>query len=262
MDFNQMDINVKYILGGLFETTSTSWHGYNICIPESKFYYVIDGEIIVQTQQETLIAKAGDLILIPEKTTHSFFLSQSQYAKKYWCHFTARNKGEDFFSRFNMPKMITIGQNEQVRTLLKNIIAPVNSPTSLLEQNASILSLCAFYLNKSKATESFSSTSIVDSAKCYIKENLSSPLSLNDIANTVHLSPNYLVRKFHQETGTSPLKYVNALRIEKAKELLRDTTLSITDIMERVGILDASYFSRLFRSLTGYSPRAFRALFK
>ena len=262
MDFEQYDVSVKHILGGLFETTSNSWHGYNICIPESKFYYIEGGEIIVQTDQETIVGKPGDLILIPEKTTHSFFLSQSQYAKKYWCHFTLRSKGEDFFARFDMPKMISIGQNEQVRTLLKRINAPVSTPEGLLEQNSAILSLCAFYLRKSGATEKFTSVNVVDDAINYIKENLSSPLTLSDLASIVHLSPNYLVRKFHQSTGTSPLKYANALRIEKAKELLRDTSLSVTEIMERVGILDASYFSRLFRSITGYSPRAFRALFK
>ncbi|MHB9025217.1 MAG: AraC family transcriptional regulator [Armatimonadota bacterium] len=74
-----------------------------------------------------------------------------------------------------------------------------------------------------------------------------------------HLGYSYahLTRVFHRAYGMSPLGYLNALRIERAKYLLQESTLAINEIADRVGIGDPAYFSRLFKKYTGSSPTAF-----
>jgi AraC-like DNA-binding protein len=62
------------------------------------------------------------------------------------------------------------------------------------------------------------------------------------------------VRKFHQETGTSPLKYVNALRIEKAKEILKSDHERLSDIALALGYSNLFDFSRDFKKHTGVAP--------
>lgn len=69
----------------------------------------------------------------------------------------------------------------------------------------------------------------------------------------------HLCRLFRAEYGIAPLKYVHALRISRAKLLMRDTRMSISEIARRVGFNDLAYFSQLFRKMAGQTPTAFRA---
>jgi len=73
-----------------------------------------------------------------------------------------------------------------------------------------------------------------------------------------HYSYAHLCRLFHTEYGISPLKYVHALRIDRAKLLLRDTTLNISEIAGKIGFRDVSYFCQLFRKMTGHAPLTYR----
>jgi AraC-like DNA-binding protein len=84
-------------------------------------------------------------------------------------------------------------------------------------------------------------------------------IQLSALAKAVHLSPRSLLRTFKQVMGISPIDYLIRLRVEKARELLRDPRMSITEIALRVGFSDSNYFSRQFRKITGGSPRRLKA---
>lgn len=88
----------------------------------------------------------------------------------------------------------------------------------------------------------------------YIEQNLSSSLKIDEIAAMVYLSPDYFRRLFRETTGLSPIEYINKLRISKAAKLLSAQKLTVSEAAELVGIYDVNYFSRLFRSIMGYSP--------
>ena len=68
----------------------------------------------------------------------------------------------------------------------------------------------------------------------------------------------HLCRLFHAEYGISPLKFVHALRIDRAKLLLRDTTLNVSEIAGKLGFRDVSYFCHLFRKMTGHAPLTYQ----
>ncbi len=74
----------------------------------------------------------------------------------------------------------------------------------------------------------------------------------------VFVSPSYLFRLFKKKMGVTPMRYRNLVRIDKAKLLLLDRTLTIEEVAERVGFEDAKYFARVFKKETGASPSAFR----
>ncbi|MDA3959720.1 MAG: AraC family transcriptional regulator [Planctomycetota bacterium] len=83
-------------------------------------------------------------------------------------------------------------------------------------------------------------------------------LRLEDIAREAHLSPHYLSQLFHQQTGQSPWDYLTQVRIERAKDLLRTTDRSITEIAFAVGFNDSSYFARVFKTREGQTPLKWR----
>jgi len=94
----------------------------------------------------------------------------------------------------------------------------------------------------------------------YIEDNLGSPLTLAAIAGAVMLSPGHFAHAFREATGVSPHRYVVERRVERAKALLRQSSLPITEIADRVGCSSHSHFSVLFHRVTGVTPRRFRGL--
>lgn len=92
----------------------------------------------------------------------------------------------------------------------------------------------------------------------YIEKNYAERTCLKDLCKTAHMSESTLLRHFHQALGLSPMDYLMRLRIRKASELLRQTSLNITQVAFQVGFSDSNYFSRQFRKVAGHSPREFR----
>ena len=79
------------------------------------------------------------------------------------------------------------------------------------------------------------------------------------LAHAVNLSPSRLHELFKRETGTSPAKYLKALRLEHARELLETSFLSVKEIRARVGERDGSHFTRDFKRAFGVTPTQYRA---
>ena len=94
----------------------------------------------------------------------------------------------------------------------------------------------------------------------YIDDNLKSELTLAAIAEAVALSPGHFAHAFRQATGVAPHRYVLERRVERAKTLLRQSDMPITEIADRVGCSSHSHFSVLFHRIAGLTPRQFRAL--
>jgi signal transduction histidine kinase/DNA-binding LacI/PurR family transcriptional regulator/AraC-like DNA-binding protein len=101
-------------------------------------------------------------------------------------------------------------------------------------------------------------SALVKRAIAYLHQNYARPLSRWEIAEAIGVSQDYLSRVFNRELGLSPWSYLNRYRIGQAKALLRGTSDSVQAIAHQVGFKDQAYFSRVFHSLTGVSPRAFR----
>lgn len=92
----------------------------------------------------------------------------------------------------------------------------------------------------------------------YVDQHYCEPITLNDIGESIYASTYYASRIFKQETGKNFVDYLNEVRIEKAKEFLRDVQYKVYEVADLVGIPDAHYFSKLFRKYVGTTPREFR----
>ncbi len=92
----------------------------------------------------------------------------------------------------------------------------------------------------------------------FIRRNYMKKVTLDDVAENVSLSPSYFSRIFKQETKTSFNSYLNNVRIEMSKKLLLDEDIPLLDIAVLAGFENQSYYSRVFKQITGLSPRQFR----
>lgn len=100
----------------------------------------------------------------------------------------------------------------------------------------------------------------IDRALAYIRRNYCKDISLSDVAACCGISPNYFSLLFKQQTGESFTKYLNRLRIEKARLLLDQTEMYIYEISDSLGYNDLTYFSRIFKQQTGLSPSDWRLI--
>jgi two-component system response regulator YesN len=102
-------------------------------------------------------------------------------------------------------------------------------------------------------------SSLLQDARAYINQNFENEdISLNTVAASVNLSPNHFSTIFSQETGQTFIEYLTFVRMEKAKELLRSTSMKTAEIAYAVGYKDAHYFSYLFKKTQDCTPREFR----
>jgi two-component system response regulator YesN len=98
---------------------------------------------------------------------------------------------------------------------------------------------------------------IVSKVEAYIRHNLDKHLSLPDVAAEFNVSPNYLSQLFTRFAGEGFVEYITAARISMAKEMLIRNEGPVYDIAEKLGFESAFYFSRVFKKVTGISPREF-----
>jgi len=95
-------------------------------------------------------------------------------------------------------------------------------------------------------------------ARRLLDRSYDEPISIEDLSREVALSPYYLIRAFRHVYQQTPHQYLVGQRIAKAKELLRNSDLSITEICAAVGYESLGSFSTLFRKIAGISPSAYR----
>jgi AraC-like DNA-binding protein len=98
----------------------------------------------------------------------------------------------------------------------------------------------------------------VEISVAYLSQNLNKPLQVCVLAALAGVSASWFFKLFKHATGCSPICFFTHLRMRRACELLQDTTLNVKDIADSLGYKDNLYFSRVFKSVTGVSPCAYR----
>jgi AraC-like DNA-binding protein len=97
-----------------------------------------------------------------------------------------------------------------------------------------------------------------EQVRAYLEANLTQDLDMNEVARAAALSPFYLTRIFKQRYGVPPYRYLISLRIRYASDLLRESSLSVTQVCHRSGFNSLSHFITTFRRHTGMSPSQYR----
>lgn len=128
----------------------------------------------------------------------------------------------------------------------------VDGLTSLIQEM--IIEYCKMVHNFT--TKNYSK--VVQDTVLYINTNLMADLSLSALAQIRHINPSYLSSLFKAEVGLTVTEYATNRRIQHAKHLLASSRLQIQTIAQHCGISDVNYFSKVFKKVTGTTPRDYR----
>ncbi len=125
----------------------------------------------------------------------------------------------------------------------------------LLETFSKHLSLIA---NDVMVQEEETESPLIRRARAYIHANQGDPIDLAKVAQAMHVSVFYFCKLFKKATGLTFTEYLGRVRVEKAKQLLLNPHLRISEIAYDVGFQSLTHFNRIFRQVTGKSPSAYR----
>jgi two-component system response regulator YesN len=151
------------------------------------------------------------------------------------------------------------GKVEQIAPDFNNIERLIQDAKSIDQMNKELKSLIERALNFRNRQTNHERTILIQEAKAFIEENFSNPdLHMNGVAAKFNLSSSHFSTVFSQEVGETFRDYLNTLRIDRARELLRTTNLKCSEIAYQCGYNDSHYFSTVFKKKTGFSPQQFR----
>lgn len=177
------------------------------------------------------------------------------FNKMYLMFLSAGASYEDFNQK--MQNLQSILNSECDETILANIEAKVLSTSSDIEfekQNCKK----HFSLPDNRPMTQDSSPNTVKRAIEYINENYMHDITLTEIADHVYLTPYHFSKVFKSSTGEKYIDFLNKTRIEKAKRLLSETEMKITDIYHKVGYSSKNHFYKMFKYLCQMTPQEYR----
>ncbi|SET21377.1 AraC family transcriptional regulator [Paenibacillus sp. NFR01] len=247
-----------------FNRVWNDWRDIDYTPDYNKFYFICEGEGWLKIGDEDFYPKAGKWVMMPQGVTQSYSYTEGPTYLKYWCHFTAKIGQHNLFDMLRVPFFIHPDNYDQAAQLFQSLLdardcGTVSAP---LRIHAAMLELIAYYIEhavsgEAKVEHSAASASLQD-AITYIDEHVHRNITIQELAERVHLHPNYFIRLFKRQFGVTPIQFINKKRIEEAKWLLITTNLQLSEICDRIGIADVSYLSKQFKAFTGYSPSAYR----
>lgn len=225
------------------------------------FLYIKSGFATITLGNRKVRAREGQCaIFFPSiKQEYSFLASDNPIT--YFLHFTGVAADEAMTYLMGQGAMIYDVVNKTAfEEIFYQLIRVHNLRGSIyaLEENSYLLRLITMLAAISNIPHSTGVRSDIIGVTEYIYEHYHEEVDFRRYAENLYLSYSHFVHLFAKATGSSPHKFLLQVRIDKAKDFLRHTSLSITEISNHVGFSDPLYFSRLFRKYTGQSPSEYR----
>lgn len=239
----------------------------------------IDGRFHAWAQKESnaVMVKKPECLILEQGIPHRIYLEKDANAL---CVCIQINKdaiipglgcGPFIEEEFNLLKDKCYGGKGFIKVLddstiadnITRIIREINEKEADWEETVKFEAVGLFiklYKNIKKQYEGITNKSNehIYGAMTYIYENILNPITPKDIARHIHISPNHLMHLFKQCTGKSVMDTVMGIRAERGKNLLENTTLSISEVAFQCGYPTLQHFSMHFKKLYGTSPSEYR----
>lgn len=240
---------------------------------DSRLIYLVSGELTVNAGGETYRLSPGAVLYIPEGTTYKL---KSKYLRAAVISFSLSGDcdlqptapadfNEALISKNLPPLLDRVLYLSDMESERDNLISMCDLFTSAEgEYLATISARLKLILIKLAETldENALPPFMVEGLDSYIRENCSEEISGTEIGAIFGYHPYYISSMLKERRGLTVKQYVTAYRLKLAKAMLAYTPLSISDIAERTGFTDSSYFAKIFKSSEGISPKDYRNKFK
>jgi len=247
------DITVSQVYM-VFSTIANGLWRHQSVEPYHRLMIITKGNLNSTVMGQTCEVKTNDIIYVPKNATY-ISQSRSEILDHTCILFDCIDiPGDDIgLNYFHTP-----GFSDKYTQLFKELQSTFWSTAfgSMLKSRMLLYDLLRNLYREQYMSDNMSKYySGLEPAIKYINEKYTSEdLSISFLAELCGITTTHFARVFKAIYGTTPVKYINNLRIEKAVALLTHTSLSITEISEQTGFSDTSYFSKAFKKIHGVSP--------
>ena len=218
------------------------------------------------THQPRVRLKAGDMFLLFPGEWHTYHPDPRTGWKSRWIGFKGKNMDDRVKAGFLSPEkpIYHVGYSAVIETLYKRAYeAAVEEAAYSQQEMAGIVNnlIGKMYSLERNIELGKNQTHVrmVTKARLLIRESLESDLTIQQLAETLGISYSNFRKLFKEYTGISPATYQQDLRIQRAKELLTTTDLSIKEIAYRLNFESPDYFSSKFKAKIGAKPSDLRS---
>ena len=212
--------------------------------------FLIDGRMSYYVNGEKYDMESGDIIYLPPGSMRQRDIGDGNN------DYASMNFHAD--KRLLLKNYIPNGITEEIRLLLACFDAEHKNPTNINTKKLNVL-FEAMIMQIMDNIMASSKTPLSIQIANYLITNYNKRISLEDISRETFFSIAYCESEFRKAFGKSIVNYLIDIRISEAKKLLVETSLPCSVIASLVGFDDGSYFSRIFKKRTGYSPLKYRA---
>ena len=238
-------------------------------LPEYQLLYIIEGQGVFHsaTMPEARL-KAGDFFLLFPGEWHSYHPTGPTGWKKYWIGFKGDNMDRRVRAGFLSPTkpIYHVGYSATIEALYKRAYEAAIAEEAYSQQlmagivNHLIGLMYSLERNIELKNRNQAHVDMISRARLRIREQLESSLTIQQVAEEMGMSYSNFRKLFKEHTGLSPATYQQDLRLQRAKELLSTTSMSIKEIAYRLNFDSPDYFSAKFKSKTGHKPSELRNL--
>ncbi len=238
-----------------------------------EFDYYIEGnrtivinDVAYNIEPDSLVIRRPGDTVSGEGPFNCYMLTLDFSGQKAPAFYDRNSKGEiepisDNFLLQNLPTYFKPRHGIEYRKLMRLISIAMYSKTDKQKEIASLTMelLHLIAADSYSASEERSIDSDEFSFICrYMQNHLREEITLDELAAKLHFNKSYFARKFKQNLGVSPMKYLFDIRMDYARLLLSDTSLPISEIAEMSGFCDSSYFGLHFKKQFGITPLGYR----
>lgn len=215
--------------------------------------YIAKGKLTFVNGKKENTAYENELAVIDCFEHHIYYTDDC--LETYWVHINGSNTRQ-IYSEICAKNGCVIACNDIIERRIKDLYNTIKNKIS--KSDAEISRDIYLLLTDLLVSGETQNDNIIDEAVKFINENFERKLTVDEIARQVHLSSSQFSRKFKQKTGVSPYEYMQSIRLARAKELLKNTPLSISEIAYRTGFQSDSNFISFFKMRENISPLKFR----
>ena len=245
------------------------WH------PEIELLYGISGELAVTISKEKCILRQGDIIFVNPEELHSYtpYSKEVQYHAAVFETSLFQFKDQHFFEQeftqpiangvLKFPRMLDREHERyaEISQIVDGLFnRHIHSKTMVFADLILLFSMLKEYklLQKVEDASCYKETDNVKRCIKYMEEKCAQKITLAELADLVHMTPNYFCSYFKKQTGLTPFMQLNNIRIRRASKMLHQTEYPIAYVAEVCGYENVNYFIRKFKEVRGCTPSVYR----
>jgi AraC-like DNA-binding protein len=286
MDMNSIS---PYIRVAMDSTILPPWYLKERVIFDYELLYVKEGKALITIENEEYNAGPGDIFLLKPKKAHSIKVLGNACFHQPHIHFDLfiqpdsreikvsfkplKQMSENELSKFreditgetglNLPDKIYVSNIRYFEELLFEIIKEfeIKKPFYEIDIKGLFIRLWIYIVRENYWRNNpavYSNRELLKMIRDYLTLHITEDISMNDLVSEFKISKYHMIRIFHNAYATTPIHLHRMMRIEKVKEMVQFTDISMTKIAEMFGFASINALSRAFRKVEGVPPTYYR----